>query len=178
MVGKKALLLSALTLLFLAACTAPSHQEKRAAFTPPPRRDVIYVVPFTTIMVPPQVAADIFDRFIDALNDGGEKRQDSFVVLKGGAGSVSPAWLRQQNYVTGQIFGYVEESGCCSTDIRVKSRLQLHQPGSAPPTLVLDYPRDDFFDKDYSTLTKERRKLAANIAGTLASRLLAAIGAR
>lgn len=164
-------------LLLVAGCSATAPQVRReAGFAPPVEPKVLYVVPFVTVMVPPEVQEGVFDLFVDALNAEGRTRRHDFVILKEGAEGVDPGWLAGQNYITGEIFGYVEESGCCSTTIRVKSRLQLHQPGQAAPTLLLEYPQEVFFEHDYSSAEQERRKLAAQIATTLAARLLAALG--
>jgi len=165
-------------LLLLAACGTSSKEtqvRKAAGFVSPPTKKVLYVVPFLTVMVPPEVEEGIFDLFVDSLNAGGQSREYDFVILKEGLDRIDAEWLAQQDYLTGEIYGYVEDSGCCSTAIRVKSRLQLHQTGHEEPTLTIEYPREIFFEHDYSTLEQERRKLAEEIATTLATRLLAAI---
>jgi hypothetical protein len=41
--------------------------------------------------------------------------------------------------------------------------------------MVLNYPREAFFEHDYSTLAEERSKLAADIADHLAGQLLQAL---
>jgi len=165
-------------LVLLAACGTGAREaqvRKAAGFVSPPERKVLYVVPFLTVMVPPEVEEGIFDRFVDALNAGGEGREYDFVILKEEFEKIDPEWLAQQDYITGEIYGYVEDAGCCSTAIRVKSRLQWHQAGQEAPTLTIEYPRELFFEHDYTTLEQERRKLAEDIATTLATRLLAAI---
>jgi hypothetical protein len=138
-------------------------------------QQTIYLVPFTTIMVPPAVAEAVFDRFVETLNDRGVAAGYEFVILKDDLDRVDPAWLRKATYVTGEIFGYVEESGCCSTDIRSKSRLALYRPGSSEPKLRHEYPAQTFFDHDYSTLGAERQKLAERISRNLSDQLLKAL---
>lgn len=138
-------------------------------------RQTIYLVPFTTIMVPAPVAETIFDQFVETLNQRGGPAGYEFVILKDELERVDPTWLRKATYVTGEIFGYVEESGCCSTDIRSKSRLALYRPGSSEPKLRHEYPAKAFFDHDYSTLDAERKKLAERISLDLSSRLLQAL---
>lgn len=163
-------------LLLTLGCSTPALQVRQeATFASPPEKRVLFVVPFTTVMVPPEVQEGIFDRFVDALNAGGQLREYDFVILKEGIGTIDAAWLAQQDYITGEVFGYVEESGCCSTAIRLKSRLQLRQPGQETPTLTIEYPRQIFFEHDYTTVELERRRLADDVATTLAQRLLAAL---
>lgn len=136
----------------------------------------IYLVPFTTIMVPLPVAEAVFDQFVENLNETGPAAGYEFVILKDDLERVDPAWLRKATYVTGEIFGYVEESGCCSTDIRSKSRMALYRPGSSEPKLRHEYPAKAFFDHDYSTLAAERKKIAERISHDLSGQLITALG--
>lgn len=137
--------------------------------------ETIYLVPFTTIMVPQPVAEAVFDQFVETLNENGGPSGYQFVILKDELERVDPTWLRKATYVTGEIFGYVEESGCCSTDIRSKSRLALYRPGVSEPKMRHEYPAKAFFDHDYSTLDAERKKLAERISLDLSRQLLKAL---
>ncbi|WP_432823668.1 hypothetical protein [Trichloromonas sp.] len=140
-------------------------------FRPSVQREQVYLAPFISVMVPGSVAEKIFDTFVDKLNADGMDRQYEFVILKGGLDSVDPSWLAERSYVTGEIFGYVEESGCCSTDIRTKSRVFLYRQGSPLPTLKHEHPVKIFFDHDYSTIEKERQNIADNIASELSTKV-------
>lgn len=174
MVGRLALIL---LLLLPAACGGPTTAP-RTGFAPPVQGRTIFVVPFSTVMVPPEVEETVFDLLVDALNEKGAPLGFAFVILKEGAEPVDPAWLREQHYVTGEILGYIEDSGCCSTSIRLKGRARLHQPGSDRPTLEVEVPREVFFEHDYSTVEAERRRLAEDVASTLAGRLASALSSR
>jgi hypothetical protein len=164
--------------LLLTGCAAVPSVRMEAGFTPPPPQETIYVVPFTTIMVPVAIEEGVFDLFVDTLIAGSRTGEYEVVILKEGTSRVDPEWLKEHNYVTGEVFAYVEESGCCSTAIRLRSRLQVHQPGSDRPTLTLDYPRETFFEHDYSTVETERKNIAEDVARTLATRLLDALSGR
>jgi hypothetical protein len=142
---------------------------------PEPEPGVIYVVPFVAIMVPHDVNARIFDQFVDNLNEGGEDLGLQFVILKEGLQRVDPAWLQIRKYVTGEIYAYVEDSGCCSTDLRTKARLTYRRPSQNAPAFGYEYPVKRFFDHDLSTIDVERAKLADDIAATLANELLASL---
>lgn len=136
------------------------------------RAHVVYVAPFTTVMVPSVVADSVFDDFVDRLNDEGAALDTEFVILKDPSEGMDPAWLAGRSYVMGEIFGYVEDSGCCSTEIRAKSRLFLHRPGEAAQDGGFEYPVKAFFDHDRSTLEQEREKIARSLASELSSYLL------
>ncbi len=95
----------------------------------------------------------------------------NFVILKDGFDSVDSNWRREHDYVTGEVSGYVGESDCCSTDIRAKSLVAFPRAGRETPALRHEYPVKTFFDHDYSTIDKERRKLAEHIADELAGKV-------
>ncbi len=149
----------------------PVAPKPPAAITAKP----IYVAPFTTVMVPDTVAEALFDRFVDALGQGAIGGQYEFIILKDGLDSVSSSWLKEHNYIAGEIFGYVEDSDCCSTDIRTKSRVYLFNKGEMDPVLEYSYPFKAFFDHDYSSLDKERHKLSELIAEELAAQVRKAL---
>lgn len=138
----------------------------------PPPQQKIYVVPFTTLMVPEPVAEGVFDEFVDLLNDASEKGGTEFIILKSGTDKVGHDWLASRTYVTGELFGYVEDSGCCSTEIRAKARIHLFRPGQAAPVLNFEYPVEEMFDHDRSTLEKERERIAHQIAEALSGEVL------
>lgn len=172
-IAARTLMLASL-LLLLAACSTSSKTavRKEQAFAVVPPNESLYVVPFTTVMVPREVDEGIFDEFVDALIAGGDSQQYDFVILKRGLDTIDAEWLASHYYITGDLFAYVEDSGCCNTTIRSRSRLRLFQPGQSEATLVMEYPREIFFDHDYSTISQQRQRLAKDIATTLAGKLL------
>jgi hypothetical protein len=139
---------------------------------PLPEPGVVYVVPFVAIMVPSEVNDRLFDEFVDQLNQGGEAFGVQFVILKEGLQRVDPGWLEIRKYVTGEIYAYVEDSSCCSTELRTRARLTYHRPGQGAPIFSYEYPVKAFFDHDNSTIDVERAKVAEEIAAKLSSELL------
>jgi len=172
MMSKRVCLGLGLLLLLLSACQPKAAVRTEEAFAVVPPDEKLYVVPFTTVMVPRDVEEGIFDEFIDALNLAGEANNYEFVILKQGLPTIGSDWLASHYYLTGDLFAYVEDSGCCSTTIRSRSRLKLFQPGQVEPTLVMEYPREIFFEHDYSSIQVQRQRLAKDIATTLAGRLM------
>jgi hypothetical protein len=137
-----------------------------------PEPGVIYVIPFAAVMVPNDFNARVFDQFVDLLNQGGEDLGLQFVILKEDLQGVDPDWLAVRQYVTGEIYGYVEDSGCCSTDLRTKARLTYRRPKQELPAFRYEYPVRIFFEHDRSTIDVERAKVAEEIAANLSSELL------
>ena len=151
-----------------------STPPRLPSLLPEPEQDlgIVYVFPFVTVMVPEEVDDRLFDQFIDTLNDQGASLNLQFVILKEGLQRVDPAWLAVRKYVTGEIYAYVEDSGCCSTDLRTKARVTYRRPRQAEPAFNFEYTTKRFFDHDHSTLVKERVALADNLARILADKLL------
>ena len=142
---------------------------------PDPDPGVIYLVPFVTLMVPPEVHERVFDQFVDTLNRQGAEQRLKFVILKQALNKVDQNWLASRKHVLGEIFGYVEDSGCCSTTIRANVRLLYYRAHQPEPTLRYEYPVQVFFDHDRSNLPVERQKLADQIVTALVNQLFKAL---
>ncbi len=170
----KPLLLSLLFLPLLSCAPSPSV-ERRDGFAPGLDASAVFILPFTSIMVPEEVSDLVFDRFVDLLNESPQGARSEFIILKEGLSSLPAGALEGHAYVTGEVFGYLEESGCCSTEISFRARIRLHQPGRAEPTLLISYPAASFFDHDSSSPEAERVRLSQRAASELAARLLQAL---
>jgi hypothetical protein len=97
------------------------------------------------------------------------------VILKQGLDKTDRSWLGARKYVLGEVCGYVEESGCCSTDIRTRVRMSYYRSHQEEPVLKYEYPARAFFEHDRSTLDVERIKFADQIAGVLVEELFKAL---
>lgn len=130
-----------------------------------PENEALYVVPFSNTLVPSAISEPVFNDLIDTLNDSlpiaGIK---SYVILKDDLATMSQDWLSRQVYLTGDIWSYQENAGCCSTEIKIKARLNLFQSGSKSPVITITLPQERFFEHDLSTLEKEREIMARNLA--------------
>ena len=171
----KSLLLTLFCSVILAACSFGVKVEQKEGFVPRTQPQTVFVVPFTTIMVPVEVTEGLFDRFIDNLNEVHARDGLEYVILKQGLDVIDAAWLSKRDYVTGEIFAYVEEIGSSTASIRAKSRISLFQAGQSEPTLRLDYPVEVFYEKDYTLLEDARRKLAEKISVSMAQKLSEAL---
>lgn len=136
-----------------------------------PEPGVIYIVPFTGVMVPDAVYEGIFDRFVDTMNQYFEPRGLQFVILKQGMKAVGPEWLAVRKYITGEIYSYVEDSGSTATSIRTKTRVTYHHPDNKMPAFATLLPASVFFEHDKADADTERKMLAENIATALTDKL-------
>ena len=174
--GVRSVLLALLAALILAGCAPKAAVSVSPAFNPVPDQEVIQVLPFIATLVPDPIATTVFDDFVDKLNDGRNGTGVQwFVILKQEVAEVDPAWLAKQVYLSGELWSYVENSGCCSTEMRIKGRVRLFEPGRPQPTFEVAVPLESFFDHDRSTLAEERLKMARRLSRELAAQVLAAL---
>lgn len=163
----------AVMLLATAGCSASPKIRSYGTLDPYLERSVVYVVPFDATLVPPDFGNPIFDEFVDRLNFlRKQTKVGRFAILKEELKAVEPAWLTRQTYVSGDIWGYVESSGCCSTEMRVKARIALYEPGKTSPTLEISIPAEDFFEHDHSSIAAARSRMSKKLAYDLADAVI------
>ncbi|ABB30277.1 hypothetical protein GeomeDRAFT_2413 [Geobacter metallireducens RCH3] len=168
--------LLAIVFMVLAGCGPKTQISVSPSFRPASDVETAYVVPFGGALVPEEFSATVFNDFVDQLN--GRRRETgirSFAILKDEVSAVDPGWLARQYYISGDIWSYVEDSGCCSTNIRVKARVYVHEPGRSIPSVEIFVPMESFFDHDRSTIDRERGRLARDLARDLSQKVLAAM---
>lgn len=152
----------------------PGRTPTKPPLLPAPASDpqVVYVLPFTNVMVPDDVQTRVFDQFVDTLNQQSEQLHQEFVILKEGLNEATQAWLTSRKYIAGEVFNYVEDASCCSTEMRARLRIKFFHPNQNEPAANIEYTYRSFFDHDRSTLAVERQKLADNVVGILVGRVL------
>jgi len=134
--------------------------------------DTLYIVPFLNVMVPAAFSSQMFDSFIDRMLLLANPFDMKIRILKQGVDAIDADWLARQHYVTGELFGFFEESGCCSTEIEAKARVYYHIPGSVDPAGSILATDGIFFDHALSILERERGLLANRLGQALAERLM------
>ena len=136
-------------------------------------RDAVYVIPFDATLVPASFGEPIFNEFVDRLNAlRKQTRVSRFVILKEELKEVEPAWLIKQTYISGDIWGFVESSGCCSTEMKLKSRIYLYEPGHNSPSLEAFLPAETFFEHDRTPSATARARMAKKLAHDLAETII------
>jgi hypothetical protein len=127
-------------------------------------------------MVPTDVSESVFNDLVDALNDTRPiTGVTTFIILKDDLASMNQEWLARQVYLTGDIWSYQENTGCCSTALQIKARMNLFQSGSKDPVLTITIPQERFFEHDRSTLEKERTLLARDLSREMYYQLVSAL---
>lgn len=173
MVINRFFIIMAVSLFFLSACGANTKVRDFGTFDPKVQRDALYIIPFNTTLVPPDVGEPVFNEFVDRLNKLRKQTNiANFVILKEELKEVEPAWLVKQIYVSGDIWGFVESSGCCSTDMKMKSRIYLYEPGKTEPSLEVFVPVEQFFEHDRLSNKVARARLVKKLATELVDSLV------
>ncbi len=159
--------------VLLAGCSLAPTTKDSSGLDPQVERESIYIVPFDATLVPPDIGDPIFDEFVDILNDRRKQTKvRRFLILKEELKDVEPAWLIKQVYISGDVWGYVEKSGCCSTEMKVKSRIYLHEPGKDVPTFEAFVPMEYYFDHDRNDINSAKTRLSTKLAQRLAETVL------
>jgi len=162
-----------LSALLMTACAAAPKIRNYGDFDPRMEREALYVIPFDATLVPPDFGEPVFNEFVDRLNAMRKKTKVAkFVILKEDLKEVEPAWLIKQTYISGDIWGYVEDSGCCSTEMKVKSRIYLYEPGKHEPSMDVFIPLEDFFEHDRISVLAAKTRLGKKLANALADSII------
>lgn len=165
--------LGLMVFLLLSACASSPKTRSFGVLDPSLEREVLYLVPFDATLVPSDFGEPVFNQFVDLLNARHKQtRVGRFVILKEELKEVEPAWLVKQNYVSGDIWGYVENSGCCSTDMKVKSRIYLYEPGKNTPTFEVFVPVESFFEHDRLDVATAKARMGNKLAKELADAII------
>lgn len=166
-----------LLLIVLAGCsrTAPYRIERTGELQRPEGDTILYFVPFQTALVPEEIANDLFNQMVDDFDGAAAGSGLTALILKPELTTVDSNWLTQQYYVTGDVYAYAQDSGCCSTEIKLQTRIHLYQPNTPAPVMQVELPYRILFDHDRSNLEAEQNRMAATLAEQLRSAILAEV---
>ncbi len=160
-------------LLGLTGCAPLPKVTKSPDFTVSPNQEVMPVVPFANILVPNSFAETVFNTFVDTLNDNRASTSIKwFTIIKEDMKEVAQTLPPDHLYLAGELWSYIEDSGCCSTELRVKGRLRFYSAVYKEPLLEIQLPMESFFEHDNSSLVLERERLAQRLAGEMSKQVL------
>lgn len=177
-IGKR--IAGALTaILFLAVtggCAGGSKVLTAGSFTVPSTQEVLPVLPFAGTLVPETFSATVFDNCVDILNDNHAQTSIKwFSIIKDDLQEVAKALPPDHLYVAGELWSYIENSGCCSTELQVKARVRVLRAGTQEQLFEAEIPMNSFFEHDRSTLSVERSRLAMRLSRAMADQILNAL---
>jgi hypothetical protein len=171
-------LVFAFFLLVTAGCANSPKVTITPSFKIVASQEIMPILPFASTLVPESFSESVFNNFVDILNDNQSKtRIKWFSIIKENIQDVERQIPPDNIYITGEIWSYIENSGCCSTELRVKARIRFFEVGSPERIMEILLPMESFFEHDHSTLTVEREKLALRLAQEMAQQVLLALKA-
>lgn len=161
--------LSLFFLFLLSGCSSAPAIRSTQAFSVATNQNIVPVLPFASTLVPAQLSEAVFNDYVDLLND---KPQNSelawFAIVKEDVASMEKILPPSHIYVSGELWSFIENAGCCSTELRIKSRLRFLRVKSRELLWEADIQMDSFFEHDSSTLTVEREKIGKRLSAAMA----------
>lgn len=151
--------------LLFAGCAAGPKIQTSQAFTIAQNQKMVPIVPFANTLVPAAFAETVFNDFVDGMND--QQRQAGFSwfgIVKDDMAELEKILLPTHIYISGEIWSYIENSGCCSTELRVKSRIRIFRVKSRELLWEAEIPLDSFFEHDKSTFPLEQEKIGKRLS--------------
>lgn len=168
--------LSFLLLLVLLSGCAPGNIRTSQAFTIATNQTMVPILPFSNTLVPAAFSEAVFNDFVDDMNETRGKTGFSlFAIIKDDLGKVEKVLTPAHIYISGEIWSYIEDAGCCSTELRVKSRIRIYRVTSRELLWDAEIPMDSFFEHDSSTLAVEREKLGKRLSSSMSQLTIKAL---
>lgn len=168
--------IAVLMLLAMLSGCAASQVRTSQAFTIAQNQKMVPILPFANILVPETFSESVFNDFVDGMNENQQNAGFTwFGIVKDDINELEKILSPAHIYITGEIWGYIENSGCCSTEMRVKSRLRIYRVLSRELLLEIEIPQVSFFDHDASTFPIERAKLAKSLSTSMVQETIKAL---
>lgn len=173
------LLFVVVSLLVLGGCASENRVLVARSFTVPATQEVLPILPFVGTLVPETFSTAVFDNCVDILNDNHAQTSIKwFSIIKDDLQEVTKALPPDHLYVAGELWSYIESSGCCSTELQVKARVRVLKAGTQEQLYEAEIPMSSFFEHDRSTLTTERSRLAMRLSSEMAAQILNVLKSR
>ena len=161
-------LLPLLLLLLLSACSSSRVTHSSPAFNIATNQKMLPILPFTATLVPPHLSETVFNDFVDGMNEKQAKTGFSwFGIVKDDITALEKVLPPSHIFINGEIWSYIENSGCCSTELRIKSRVRVYRLLSRELLWEAEFPMESFFEHDNSTLAAERVKLGLGLSDAM-----------
>jgi hypothetical protein len=160
--------------LFLSGCSTEKVYTSQA-FNIGQNQQIVPVLPFTNTLVPNAFSEAVFNDFVDNLNESKTSGFSGFAIIKEDLKEVERILSPSHIYISGEIWSYIENSGCCSTELRVKSRLRIFRVLSRELLWEAEIPLESFFEHDVTTLAAEQEKLEKRLSAAMTTATLKAL---
>jgi hypothetical protein len=162
------LVLPIMMLLMLLSGCATGNVRTSQAFTIASNQMMVPILPFSNTLVPETFSEGVFNDYVDDMNDSrGKTGFSMFAIIKDNLKNTEKILSPAHIYISGEIWSYIEDTGCCSTELRVKSRLRIYRVKSRELLWEAEIPVVSFFEHDSSTIAVEREKLSKRLSSSM-----------
>lgn len=157
--------LFAMLFFLLSGCASSPRVTTSQAFSIALNQQMVPIVPFANTLVPATFSEMVFNDFVDGMNENQQQAGLAwFGIVKDDMNELEKILSPAHIYISGEIWSYIENSGCCSTELRVKSRLRIFRVKSRELLWEAEIPLESFFEHDRSTFPLEREKIGKNLS--------------
>lgn len=137
--------------------------------------DLVYVLPFVSVMVPDQVVRRAFEQFLSTMNSLSAQTGLLFRATGKDAAQLDPHWLAKQKYMRSEMFGYVENTGYFSGKVSARLRVSLYNFTHDAPVRSFEVATKASFDEDNRNIASERENFSDKLAADMADEFTKAI---
>lgn len=155
-------------LCLLSGCASSPRVMTSQSFSIAQNQQMVPIIPFAGTLVPAEFSEMVFNDFVDGMNENQQQTGLAwFGIVKDDMTELAKILSPAHIYINGEIWSYIENSGCCSTELRVKSRLRIFRVQSKELLWEAEIPLDSFFEHDRSTFALEREKLGKRLSASM-----------
>jgi len=160
--------LFAMLLSLLSGCSSGPRVTTSRSFSIAQNQQMVPIVPFANTLVPAAFSEMVFNDFVDGMNENQQQAGLAwFGIVKDDMTELEKILSPAHIYISGEIWSYIENSGCCSTELRVKSRLRIYRVQSRELLWEAEIPVESFFEHDRSTFPLEREKIGKRLSASM-----------
>lgn len=135
----------------------------------------LYVLPFNQGGAPEIVTTGLFDALVERLYELGEQKGFQVTIIKQELTDADADWFAGKHYLIGEVTDYNEEKGCCYTELKIISQVQLHLSKKELQP-ILELSDESFFNHDITQLPKAQTELSDRLGKEMAEQLMLQIG--
>lgn len=131
----------------------------------------LYVLPFNQGSAPTVVTMATFDALVDRLYELGEQKGFQVTIVKQELTDAGAEWFAGKHYLIGEVTEYNEDKGCCYTELKLNSQVQLHLSEKQMQPII-ELSDESFFNHDITQLSVAQTELSDRLGKKMAEQLM------
>ena len=131
----------------------------------------LYVLPFNQGSAPVEVTMATFDALVEHLYERGEQEGFQVTIVKQELTDAGAEWFSGKHYLIGEVTEYTEDKGCCYTELKMSSQIQLHLSEKQMQPII-ELSDESFFNHDITQLSVAQTEIAGRLGKKMAEQLM------